>query len=177
MLPTQYEISLNRKLQLPGSKWYGIINGKWSTWYVFWEKTLGVSKKRAHNTLKWQQQINPFERWFPGDSMNLTFSSPNVGGHLTISKGHLTIPKRSPAELAGEKKNPSRSLGLPNSAELQRRSTVSTENLDGKPQTFPRLVPRVGKKRDAKMPWLGIVCGAGIQDFITWKLMASHPLR
>ena len=25
----------------------------------------------------------------------VTFSSPNVGGHLTIEKGHLTIPKRS----------------------------------------------------------------------------------
>ena len=31
----------------------------------------------------------------------VTFSSPIVGGHLTICKGHLTIPKRSPAELLG----------------------------------------------------------------------------
>ena len=32
-----------------------------------------------------------YPRWF-----NVTFSSPNVGGHLTIWKGHVfTIPKRS----------------------------------------------------------------------------------
>ena len=34
----------------------------------------------------------------------VTFSSPNVGGHLAFPKGHLTIPKRSPAELPGNGK-------------------------------------------------------------------------
>ncbi len=36
----------------------------------------------------------------PGDS-KWPFD-PLVGGHLTFPKGHLTIPKRSPAELPGE---------------------------------------------------------------------------
>ena len=37
----------------------------------------------------------------PGDS-KWPFYPLVGGGHLTIYKGHLTIPKRSPAELSGE---------------------------------------------------------------------------
>ena len=54
-----------------------------------------------------QVTARPLQRisWLEDSNLSViqavTFSSPNVGGHLTIEKGHLTIPKRSPAELPG----------------------------------------------------------------------------
>ena len=51
---------------------------------VFGGRSLEYTKEENKNQLKSNS------RWF-----KVTFLSPNIGGHLTPWKGHLTIPKRS----------------------------------------------------------------------------------
>jgi len=58
----------------------------------FFEKTW--MPFRSHPPKKTIKQL-------PGDSAAVTFSSPNVGGHLYNRFSRGAFPKRSPAELSG----------------------------------------------------------------------------
>ncbi len=82
--------------------WFHVSNPKnWTYWTLQWRGEFDSLKKLRG---VWVQQP-------PGDS-KWPFH-PLVGGHLTISKGHLTIPKRSQRIARHWKTNPQKLILLP----------------------------------------------------------------